>query len=197
MRKLLAPPVLLTLCLPAQAGSISSAYTDLDAGKHCVTLASSSGGEGDWADMVCSGYRGYPVFIYYSDARESAFYGFPPAGDDAPAWESFQAFNATGPKIEWRIETDGDKARPFATIHRWTISNGEDAYSLREVLVVAKVGQPADREGCAVGLVMATGNPRANEQARKIADEKARGFACGTDERITVGAKEPGFQRTE
>jgi hypothetical protein len=53
------------------------------------------------------------------------------------------------------------------------------------VLLVAKVGQPDARQGCTVGLVLATGNPQANEQARRIADDQARSFECGTDERVT------------
>ena len=53
------------------------------------------------------------------------------------------------------------------------------------------MGQIAERDGCAVGLVMATGNPKANETARKIADEQARNFACGADERVLVGADAP------
>ena len=108
---------LIALCLiaaPVSAGEISSAYTDLDTARDCVTFSAAAEGEGDWADMVCSGYRGYPVLIYYDDARESLFYGFPPGGDLAPAWESFSAFNSSGPTIEWRIDTDGDLSVPHA-----------------------------------------------------------------------------------
>jgi hypothetical protein len=180
-----------SLCPTAGAGEISSVYTDLDAQKSCTTFAAAGEGEGDWANLVCTGYSGYPVIIYSADLRESVFYGFPPAGDLAPAWESFAAFNSAGPKIEWRIETDGDRALPFATIHRWFVSDPDDAEKKTEVLVVAKVGQIAERDGCAVGLVMATGNPKANETARKIADEQARNFACGADERVLVGGDAP------
>jgi len=67
------------------------------------------------------------------------------------------------------------------------------------VLVVEKVGQLHERDGCAVGLVVATGNPQANETARKIADEQARNFICGSDERVIVadGIPLPDFQRQE
>ena len=47
------------------------------------------------------------------------------------------------------------------------------------------------------GLVLATGNPGANETARKIADEQARNFACGVDQRIVVGDAMPDFSRSE
>lgn len=188
----LALPV---LALPAWAGAISSAYTDLDWAKDCVTYAQAKDGEGDWADLACSGYRGYPVMIAYDDERESLFYGFP-AGDMTAVWESFSAFNAATGKVEWRVETDGDAALPFAAIHRRSVSDAENPDKNIEVLLVSKVAQPEAKEGCTVGLVLATGNPQANEQARTIADEKAKAFRCGKDKRVTLGAV-PAFGRVD
>ncbi len=182
----------------AAAGEISSAYTDIDAEKDCTTFASAAEGEGDWANLVCSGYRGYPVLIYSGDLRESVFYGFPPDGDLAPAWESFSAFNSTGARIEWRIDTDNGRSVPFAAIHRWFVSaDPENPDKQIEVLVVEKVGQMHERDGCAVGVVLATGNPEANEAARELADERARNFTCGVDKRVTVGDPMPDFSRSE
>ncbi len=197
MKKILSVLALAGFCHAAAAGEISSAYSDLDAEKDCAVFASAGEGDGDWANMVCTGWRGYPVLIYSGDLRESVFYGFPPGGDLAPAWESFSAFNSSGPKIEWRIETENGRAFPYAAIHRWFVSDGENPDRKIEVLVVEKVGRIDQREGCAVGLVLATGNPKANEAARRIADEKARGFACGTDERVIVGSPMPDFSRSE
>ena len=194
----LAALVLAGLCHAAAAGEISSAYTDIDAENDCTTFASAAEGEGDWANLVCSGYRGYPVLIYSADLRESVFYGFPPGGDLAPAWESFSAFNSTGARIEWRIDTDNGRSVPFAAIHRWFVSaDPENPDKQIEVLVVEKVGQMHERDGCAVGLVLATGNPEANEAARKLADERARNFTCGVDKRVTVGDPMPDFGRSE
>ena len=194
----LAALVLAGLCHAAAAGEISSAYTDIDAEKDCTTFASAAEGEGEWANLVCNGYRGYPVLIYSGDLRESVFYGFPPGGDLAPAWESFSAFNSTGARIEWRIDTDNGRSVPFAAIHRWFVSaDPENPDKQIEVLVVEKVGQMHERDGCAVGLVLATGNPEANEAARKIADERARNFSCGVDKRVIVGDPMPDFSRSE
>jgi uncharacterized protein YggU (UPF0235/DUF167 family) len=174
--------LLAALAMPAQA-QVESAYTDLDFEKNCTTFAAPPQDEGgDWANSVCNGYRGYPVFVYYGDARESLFYGFPPGGDLAPSWESFGPFNATTPRIEWRIARTGDLSIPFATIHRWHVSDPEDPQKGVEVLVVEKVGQPHERDGCAVAYVMSTGNPNANEKARRYADEIARDFDCGADQ---------------
>jgi hypothetical protein len=189
---------LLAACPPAMA-DVTSAYTDLVAEEHCTVFSSAPEDEGDWANLVCNGYRGYPVFVYYGDAREGLFYGFPPDGDLAPAWESFAGFNAAGPKIEWRIDDSGGHPVPFATIHRWFVSNGDDPDSKTEVLVVERVGQLIDRQGCVVAYVVATGNPGANEKARRFADDVARNFACGADQpAIDAGdVPVPEFVRSE
>lgn len=174
----------------ALSAEISSVYTDI-APSSCITIAKAAEGDGDWATQICQGFTGYPVILDYGDARESVFYGFPKTGDSA--WESFDAFNSTARKIEWRVRKDGDVTVPFATIHRWSVSNPEDEEKKIEVLAVEKVGQPKDGAGCTVGLVVATGNPQANETARKIADEQAESFACGGDERTLVGEPMPSF----
>ena len=191
-------PILLVLFAAvgaAHAGDIASAYSDLDWKKDCATYARAEPGEGDWADLACSGYRGYPVLIAYDDQRESLFYGFPP-GDMTPVWESFTAFNASSGKVEWRIETNGDVVVPFAAIHLRSVSKADNPEQSVEVLVISKVAQPDKKEGCTVGLVLATGNPQANDQARKIADETAKDFQCGKDRRATIG-QIPDFGRVD
>jgi hypothetical protein len=170
------------LAAPARA-EIVSEYTDLDFEKGCTTFAQPPEDEGgDWANSVCNGYRGYPVWVYYGDARESLFYGHTPGGDMAPKWESFTPFNSAGPKIEWRIAKESGLSIPFATIHRWHVSDPDDSAKGVEVLVVEKVGQPLERDGCAVAYVMATGNQNSNEKARAYADDFARDFSCGADQ---------------
>ncbi|SFT40321.1 hypothetical protein [Mesorhizobium sp. YR577] len=191
MRPLLLGLMLAGFCHSAFADEISSAYTDLDIGKDCATVAVAAEGDGQWANFVCPGYRGFPVLVYDDDARQSAFYGFPPPGDLAPAWESFAAFNSVGPKIEWRVETKGETAIPFAAIHRRLVSDPEDPEKKIEVLVVSRVAQLTDGKSCAVGLVVASGNPTANDMARRIADEQARDFVCGADERVQVSGEVP------
>jgi hypothetical protein len=187
--------VALALCGRASAGEISSAYTDIDTRKSCSVFSSNEEG-GEFANLACNGWNGYPVLIYAGDLRESVFYGFPPEGE--LPWESFAAFNTTGSRIEWRIETDDSRSVPFATIHRWFVNADPDNPDKRtEVLVVSKVGSLDQRDGCAVGLVLATGNPAANEAARKVADDRARSFVCGIDQRTVVGEPMPDFTRSE
>jgi hypothetical protein len=196
MRFIICGICLLALVHVARAEEIASVYTELNTEKDCTTFAVNVEG-GEFANLACNGYGGYPVLIYSADLRESIFYGFPKGGDLQPAWESFAAFNSAGPKIEWRVSRDGDRTIPFATIHRWSVSDPEDPEKQVEVLVVEKIGQIGEQDGCAVGLVLATGNAKANETARKIADEQARGFACGGDERVLVGEPLPTFDRQE
>lgn len=183
---------LAAFCQAAHAGEFSSAYTNLDPEKDCLPGVSE---EGDVETLVCSGYRGYPVLIDLGDDRESVYYGFPT--DDMAVYESFSAFNSSGPKVEWRIETDDDVSVPVAVIHSRSVSvfdPEEGKGKPIKVLVVAKVAQPKKHEGCTVGLVLATGNPQAKQQARKLADEKAKGFACGKDKLLVVGSV-PSFER--
>jgi hypothetical protein len=189
MRNTLIGLALLAGLGPAAAGEISSVYTELDLGRDCAVVAMAGPDDGDWQDLVCSGWRGYPLLLSISDLRHSVFYGFPPTGDRP--FETFAAFNSLGSRIEWRIETDRERSTPFATIHRWTVGGVEGPRP--EVLVVAKVGQLDKRQGCVVGLVTASGHPEANEAARKLADERARNFACGTDKPAEVGGTVPAF----
>ena len=60
--------------------------------------------------------------------------------------------------------------KPFATILRYSWSNPDGE---GETLVVTKLGR---REVCHMDYVQASGNPRANEQARALADAGA--FDC-------------------
>ncbi|MCB1383253.1 MAG: hypothetical protein KDJ73_10075 [Notoacmeibacter sp.] len=173
---------------PAQA-RIDSAYSDLDTGKDCKLIEEGKEDESaDWAEMLCTGYGEYPVYISYGDARDSVFFGFPPDGTP-DSWESFSGFNAAGKTVEWRLE-DGV---PFATILRWNVNVITSAGENRDiqVLVVEKVAQPDTHESCVVGYVVAPGNPGHNEQARQLADDHARNFACWTDEPVVMEGSVP------
>ena len=191
--------IVLAAILPAAAGAaeVRSEYTEIDLEKTCAIFDVAPDDE-SFASYACSGWRGYPVLVYAADARESVVYGFPSSSDHV--WESFSGLNQTAAKVEWRIEVDGERQVPFAAIHRWYVhADAENPEKRTEVLVVEKVGQPGSGESCAVGLVVASGNPKANETARKIADEQARDFACEADERVVVSGDValPEFSRQE
>ncbi len=191
MRLLTCLAALFGLTLAASASGVTSEYTQLDSEKDCVVVDSADDGDGDWANLVCPGYKGYPVLLFYSDLRESLFYGFPPAFDQAPDFMSFAGFNRAGPTIEWRLAPRGGASVPFATIHRWFVTDPEFPGDDTEVLVVRKVAQLDKRQGCVVGFVVASGNANANEQARRVADDQARDFACGADQPAVLSGSVP------
>ncbi|MHB2267584.1 hypothetical protein [Aliihoeflea sp. PC F10.4] len=181
MRSILIAAAL--LCATAARAEIVSEYTDFDADGGCSMFRAAPDGEGDWADLICAGYRGYPVIVTYTDLRYVAYYGLPPEGQ-LPRQAGFHPFNHPGTRIEWRMDRGERVEEPFAAIHRWFISTGEEGARDMEILTVSKVATMQDRAACFVGFVMASGNPEANVEARRIADENARDFDCASDERI-------------
>jgi hypothetical protein len=187
--------IVVTAAMPAR-GEIVSAYTELDAETGCAAVSRTAEGEGDWANLVCAGYKGYPVIISYSDGRESIFYGFPPEGAAGFAWESFEGFNSAGETIEWRVELRDGVEIPFAAIHRWKVVDPVDADAVTEVLVVEKVGLLPERQSCAAAYVVASGQVDADGKAREIADLQARDFVCGDQPTVIAGSVPvPAFTR--
>ncbi|WP_052341113.1 hypothetical protein [Salinarimonas rosea] len=167
------------LLVAAPATAQESAYTTL-AYDACLTLDAPEPGEpAEWVVLECEGWGDYPVIVRDSDGRMSLAYGFAP--EELP-WTSFQSFNRVHDTIEWRLR----EGRPFATVHRWLVSDLEGGE--RQVLVVSRVWQPDSAPGCRVGFVDAQANPDANVLARDVADRLALGFMCGEEEPRWHGA---------
>ena len=177
--------IALALLAPCPAVAADSAYTTVDLQADCSQVSQDEVG-GAW---TCKGFRDYAVHFSEGDLRQSAFYG--PVGSwyAKGATESFSAFNYAAPTIEWRIAA----GIPFATIRRWFVSGVPDADGNpgpeTQVLVVSRVAQPADGEGCVVGYVEATANKDANGLARRAADNEARDFACRYAEPVWHGVR--------
>ena len=115
------------------------------------------------------------------------------AAREPAARQTFPAFNsAYKGTVEWRIETPPDgKPRPFATILRWNVKlESDERDTTGRVLVVTRLGSGGV---CHVGYVDARANPNANELAQQLADERARGFRCGTDKPLVAGKVMPGL----
>jgi hypothetical protein len=195
MRIVLAAIAVLT-ALPAQpALAIESAYTELnfDNGSCKRTDGPPTQEEEDLgvASLICPGLQGYPVQFNSDDERETVHYGDPAKATTDTAWESFLPFNHMADKFEWRLE----RGVPFAAIHRFMLSTGDEvpgsasAPVKGQVLVISKVGQPGGPGGCVIGLVDALENVDANELARKVADEIAPGFKCGKDKPVYHGKR--------
>ncbi len=142
----------------------------------------------------CAGYGGVAVVMTEGDIRVYVSYG-PRALREPAASETLGAPNREGARIEWRIARERDgKRRPFATIMRWSTRvmaddpKGDDIRG--EVLVVTRLGPGGV---CHVGYVDGRHNPNADDLARVIADQHARGFRCGKDKPIVLGGTGPGF----
>ena len=162
----------------------TSEYTDIDLAKACRQTDASEPGEGDYARYRCKGWQGLPVDYSSGDSRDGVAFGVH-HGDDDPSFQTFSGFNAAGSKIEWRLGLVKGRKQAVAAILRYIVSHDpEDPARTVEVLVVSKVSPRSGGNGCAVGLVLATGDPDANETARRIADEHAASFDCKTDKII-------------
>lgn len=161
----------------AAVAQIDSAYTQFDRDRDCALVARAPGGESDWAHFVCPGWKGYPFVIRYGDVRETITYGFA-AGNGMPG---ILPFNAAHDTVEWRLRADGEARYPVAAIQRWFVADASGDIEAHQILVVSKVGAPGEGDACAIAFLSATGNPAANREARRIADERAQSFDCGLD----------------
>lgn len=178
---------------PALSQAIDHAYTkiDLKACRHTPGRAAE-----DYGSWLCKGYSGIPIYISGGDQRSFVSYGRN-AKKELANRESLMSFNGHGDVVEWRIETLPDgKKRPFAAIMRWSTTvqkeepNPDGDIVRGQVLVITRL----DPGGvCHVGYVDGRANPDANELARKIADETARRFRCGTDAPDSHGKVGPGY----
>ncbi len=187
-RVIVALSVLVSLAAAASSASaqeIFSAYTKFDADKTCKHRKGTD--VEDYGSWRCPGYGGVNVYLSAGDQRMQVSFGTnaKKAKDEVAAGETFPGFNSVYEgTVEWRIEKlPNGKTRPFATILRWntrtaTDAERDDGKSTGRTLVVTRLNPGG---ACHVGYVDARA-PGANEAARKLADEKARSFRCGTDD---------------
>jgi hypothetical protein len=165
---------------------VTYAYTQFDADKTCKHR---KGREvEDYGTWTCPGYAGIPVVLSAGDQRMQVSFG-PRASREVAAGETFPAFNDvyTG-TIEWRLAPGRNgKPAPYATILRWNyMTSPDDRKASGRALVVTRLNPGGV---CHVGYVDARANPDANDIARKLADEKARGFVCGKDKPVWHGKR--------
>jgi hypothetical protein len=158
-----------TLTAQAHAADIKSVYTTIDL-KKCKQTLQPDGHviEGGWA---CKGVAGYDVFLNAVDSREMVAFGTTDNANNCAGLKTFGGFNSAGKTIEWLLK-DG---KPIAAILRWTVSiDPEDSTKQATWLVVSKI---TPKDSCQMHYV-AGSFPKANEAARKAADEKAEAFDC-------------------
>lgn len=179
------PLIAVLFLVPAAAYGAESAYTTVDFEKDCKQVDTDELG----GSSTCKGYKDFPVHFSEGDLRQSVFYGHVGPWYEDGAFESFGRFNHAGDRIEWRMAGGS----PYATIRRWFVSTGEndkgEPLPEAQVLVISKVGQKGIGDACVVGYVEATANPDANDIARKVADETAKGFQCRKTEPAWHGVR--------
>jgi hypothetical protein len=183
-RLVLSMGVLLAVASGGAAYAAESVYTDLKLDT-CKSLIEPNPDEpgGDFMSSMCPGLGDYQVLFKEGDLRQSVHYGFLKKSIIDTAFESFGSFNHMNPKIEWRIGAGG---KPIAAIQRFFVG---DAENQGQILVISRVGQPGDEEGCPVGYVDALASKDANNLARAVADGLALHFRCGVDTPDYHGAK--------
>lgn len=181
---LLAPVLAIAAAFPSFAAE--SVYTDLLLEK-CKSLVEPDPDEpgGDFMSSLCPGLGEYQVLFKEGDLRQSIHYGHLKKSIIDHAFESFGQFNNMNPKIEWRV---GDDGKPYAAIQRFFVG---DAENQGQVLVISRVGQPGDEEGCPVGYIDAIANKNPNGLAREVADTIAASFQCGKDTADYHGTRGP------
>ncbi len=170
------------------AESSTSAYTRFDSDT-CRHEAGTE--EEDYGSWHCAGYRGIPMLLGAGDQRMFVTFG-QSAADNLAGGETFPGFNSVYKgTVEWRLAAG--EPRPFATILQWNVMVGGDGPkpASGRVLVVTRLGPGGI---CHVGYVDVGANAgKANVLARRIADERARNFRCGTDKATALGAVTPGL----
>jgi hypothetical protein len=163
----------------APAAEIESVYTKLDL-KQCK-----DGTPEDIRDYgsvsICQGYDGIDVRVAEGDLRIFVSYG-PNAANQTATYETIPQFNTIGETLEWRVRREGGKLKPFATILRfsWSVDGKKGS-----TLVVTKL---AKDDACHMAYVEASGNLKANEEVRAIADMDAHAFQCKQDKAKHYGA---------
>lgn len=173
------PPAVVLLALPfalfpwpASAAEIESVYTKLDL-RQCKDVTPEDAK--DYGSVsICPGHDGIDVRVAEGDLRIFVSYG-PNAANQTATYETIPEFNSIGETLEWRVRREGDKLKPFATILRfsWNVDDKKGS-----TLVVTKLGTD---DACHMAYVVASGNPKANEEARAIADRDAGAFTCKQD----------------
>lgn len=183
MIRIFASLALVSFASAASAQEIKSVYTTFDT-KSCRHQKGTD--VEDYGSWTCRGLNGMSIRLSAGDQRMYVSYGKASEDEDLASTQTFPGFNDVYKgTVEWRVAVDGGKTVPFATILRWNVMTEKDheaggpVAASGRVLVVTRLNPGGV---CHVGYVDARAIPNANEIARRIADERARSFRCGTDE---------------
>lgn len=171
-----AIPGLVPLLLLLGAGALPAAELTGAATPLGEAFCAASG-EAQAPILRCPGPAGVDAFIHREGGVSSISLGDPIEG-----FVSIGQENRLGATMEWR-SADG---RPFAGIVRFRLAGEAGGDSLGDVFAILKTAENG-RAGCLVALVDGSVNPQGRDLARRIADERAASFACGTDTATFAG----------
>ena len=144
--------------------SFSSAYTHLS--KECKwAYAEFELSEGQDNALLCKGSGKYQIYIYFSAINSFLSIRLKDDPDTAVFDSAIGGIDEKKGVVEWRMAN----GIPFAIIvrSREYASREEGAKLLKESMVVRGLGQYSKISG----IVQASKNIQANEQARKLADD--------------------------
>lgn len=146
-----------------------SVYTNLDA-KFCKTLKSSAEEAGSYVGR-CPGTSGYALLVEEGDLRQNITVVTPQKTKHSlDLWSVVSpAFSSLGPKAEWRVTTQKRQAIPTALIVRYNAS--EDSSKPEKTTSYLAIIKITPKEICVTDKV--SPGPKANEDARRLADESA------------------------
>jgi hypothetical protein len=161
--------------LPTSAQDFASMYSST-ATRNCKQIDAAKNGEGDWSVRLCAGIGGQVVLVSEDDLRVTVSIGRNRdiAIEEPAAKQGFAPFNNVHDTLEWRMS----QGRPFATIHRWFLSDSANPSADGRPTQVAMLVVTRLSPTCHVAYIDVHSNAIANAMARKAADEHARSFDC-------------------
>jgi hypothetical protein len=167
---------------PASAASedIISVYTST-AQKDCRTFDRFKVDGADYySRRVCKGVAGYVVVVTEEDLRMHVTVGanIKAALNEPASAQGFGSFNSITDTVEWRWVKGAPK--PFAIIQRWFYADNDNLEKSGRpksvpVLIVTRL---PPGPVCQVAQIDVKPGEDANSEARRAADETARGFKC-------------------
>ena len=158
-------------------------------GNACGLLDRNQPGEGEWAVFACTGTGGYLVRVAVDKQGTTVSVGATAAeaAKEPAASQRFRTFSRVQDTVEWR----GLKGKaPFAMIQRWWLTDPTGDRPATRVAGLVVVTRLPPGPVCHVAYIDLRVNFfKADELARRAADELARGFKCGSDKVHIVGSR--------
>jgi hypothetical protein len=188
-KSILAGLALTGAVLPALAQQaarpLSTAYTDISR-KLCKSdhAPNASLDEHEAISYSCKGVAGLRVDVVYGGTSLRVTLRDPKTANVQP---QLGASYDIGDRIEWRGRPGPKGFKPEAAILRLKGYVNDDTVATHDLGSVLAILRVSGGAVCPAAFLDAAATPQANEAARRIADETAAAFRCGTDQPRIVG----------